>query len=140
MVTREGAGGRISIHEFEVWSDPPADLIRRAVVDDLAQRFGSDRVMATPAAHHATPEWQVALDVIRFDMDEGGNAVDARWTLLAGSTDRLAASRREWIEAPCADTADLAKRVAALREAVAMLASRIGDAIAAAPAPNTRRS
>jgi len=28
MVTREGAGNRISIHEFEVWSDPPADLIQ----------------------------------------------------------------------------------------------------------------
>jgi hypothetical protein len=94
--------------------------------------------MATPAAHHVTPE--VALDAIRFDADEGGNAVDARWTLLAGSTDRLAASRREWIEAPCADTADPAKLVAALREAVAMLSSRIGDAIAAAAAPNTRRS
>jgi len=28
MVTREGDGSHISIHEFEVWSDPPADLIQ----------------------------------------------------------------------------------------------------------------
>jgi uncharacterized lipoprotein YmbA len=140
MVTREGAGSRISIHEFEVWSDPPADLIQRAVVDDLAQRFGSDRVMATPVAHYATPGWQVALDVIRFDVGEGGDAVlDARWTLLAGPSDRLAASRREWIEVPSGDTADPAKRVTALREAVAMLASRIGDAIATAATPNARK-
>ena len=47
MVTREDGGSRISIHEFEVWSDPPADLIQRALVNDLARRFGSDRVMAT---------------------------------------------------------------------------------------------
>jgi uncharacterized protein len=141
MVTREGDGSRISIHEFEVWSDPPADLIQRAVVDNLAQRFGSDRVMATPVAHYAMPRWQVALDIIRFDANEGGNAVlDARWTLLAGSTDRLVASRREWIEAPPGDTDDPAKRVAALREAVAMLSSRIGDVVAATAAPNTRRS
>jgi uncharacterized protein len=140
MVTREGAGGRISIHEFEVWSDPPADLIQRAVVDDLAHRFGADRVMATPAAHYATPGWQVALDVIRFDVDEGGDAVlDARWTLLAGSSDRLAASRRERIEVPSGDTADPAKRVTALREAVAMLASWIGDAITAAATSDARR-
>src|SRR6516225_6391773 len=99
MVTREGAGHRISIHEFEVWSDPPADLIQRALVDDLAHRFGRDRVMATSVAHYATPEWQIALDVIRFDVDEGGEAVlDARWTLLAGASDRLAASRRERID------------------------------------------
>jgi len=140
MVTRGGAGSRISIHEFEVWSDPPADLIQRALVDDLAHRFGADRVMATPVAHYATPGWQVALDVIRFDVDEGGEAVlDARWTLLAGSNDRLAASRREWIEVPSGDTADPAKRVTALREAVAMLASRIGDAVVAAATPDARR-
>jgi hypothetical protein len=139
MVTR-GTGSRISIHEFEVWSDPPADLIQRAVVNDLAHRFGADRVMATPVAHYETPGWQVALDVIRFDVDEGGDAVlDARWTLLAGSSDRLAASRRERIEVPSDDTADPAKRVTALREAVAMLASRIGDAIAAAATPDARR-
>jgi len=139
MVTR-GAGSRISIHEFEVWSDPPADLIQRAVVDDLAHRFGTDRVMATPVAHYATAGWQVALDVIRFDVDEGGDAVlDARWTLLAGSSDRLAASRRELIEVPSGDAADPAKRVTALRESVAMLASRIGDAVAAALTPDAHR-
>ena len=140
MVTR-GAGSHISIHEFEVWSDPPADLIQRGIVDDLAHRFGPDRVMATPAAHYATPGWQVALDVIRFDVDDGGGnaALDARWTLLAGSSDRLAASGRERIEVPSGDAADPAKRVTALRAAVAMLASRIGDAIATAATPDERR-
>jgi hypothetical protein len=82
----------------------------------------------------------VALDVIRFDVNEGGDSVlDARWTLLAGSSDRLLASRREWIEAPSGDAADPAKRVTALREAVAMLASRIGDTITAPATPDARR-
>jgi hypothetical protein len=138
MVTR-GAGSRISIHEFEVWSDPPADLIQRAIVDDLARRYGADTVMAAPVAHYATPAWRVALDVIRFDVDEAGEAVlVARWTLLAGSSDRLVASRRARINVPSGDGADAAKRVTALREAVTMLANQIGDAIAAAPAPNER--
>jgi uncharacterized lipoprotein YmbA len=88
--------------------------------------------MTTPAAHYAMPGWRVVIDVIRFDVDEGGDAVlDARWTLLAGPSDRLAVSRREWIEVPSGDAADPAKRVTALREAVVRLASRIGDAVAA---------
>jgi uncharacterized lipoprotein YmbA len=133
MVTRSG-GNRISMHEFEVWSDPPADLIARAIVDDLALRFGKDRVMRTPVSRHATPDWQVELDVTRFDVDDAGQAVlDARWTLLAGAGDRLAATRREVIAVPAGDSADAAKRVAALRGAVAILAKRIGDAIAATP-------
>jgi uncharacterized protein len=132
MVTR-GAGNRVSIHEFEVWSDPSADLIQRALVDDLAHWFGADQVMATPIARNGTPGWRVALDVVRFDVDESGDAVlDARWTLLAGASDSLAANRREWIEVPSGDTADPAKRVTALRAAVAMLASRIGDTVAVA--------
>ena len=78
--------------------------------------------------------------MIRFDVDEGDEAVlDARWTLLAGPSDRLAASRRERIDVPCGGAADPAKRVTALREAVAMLASRIGDAIAMAATPNARK-
>jgi len=41
--------------------------------------------MATPVEHYAVPGWRVALDVIRFAVDERGEAVfDARFTLLAG--------------------------------------------------------
>ena len=140
MVTRKDGGSHISIHEFEVWSDPPADLIQRALVDDLAHRFGSDRVMAAPVEHYTVPGWRIALDVIRFDVDEGGKGVlDARWTLLAGPSDRLVASRREWIEAASGDPADPAKRVTALSVTVMTLASRIGDAIAAAATADVRK-
>jgi uncharacterized lipoprotein YmbA len=133
MVIRNGTNG-ISMREFEVWSDPPADLIARAVVDDLARRFGRDRVMRTPVAHNAAPDWQVELDVTRFDVDEAGQAVlDARWTLLSGPNDRLAATRRETIATDAGDPKDAVKRVAALRAAVAILANRVGDAIAAGP-------
>jgi uncharacterized lipoprotein YmbA len=129
MVTRSGSNG-ISMHEFEVWSDPPADLIARAIVDDLARRFGKDRVMRSPVGHYATPDWRVELDVTRFDVDETGQAVlDARWTLLAGANDRLVASRRESITSDAGDVTNATRRVAALRETVAVLAGRIGDAI-----------
>lgn len=131
MVTRSG-DSRVSIHEFEVWSDPPAELIQRAIVDDLARRFGPDRVMTTPVRHYATPDWRVELDVLRFDVDEAGQAqLDARWTMLAKPNDRLAATRRERIESPAGDATDPKRRVAALRELIATLANRIGDAIAA---------
>jgi uncharacterized protein len=130
MVTRTG-DSRVSIHEFEVWSDPPADLIARALVDDLGRRFGADSVMTTPVQHYATPDWRVELDVLRFDVDQSGQALlDARWTLLAGPNGRLAATRRERIETSAGDVTDPKRRVTALREAVAILAIRISDAIA----------
>ena len=141
MVTRTG-GNRVSIHEFEVWSDPPADLITRALVDDLAARFGADRVMASPAIAVPPPAWRIGLDVTRFDVEEGeavrgqptpGTAVlDARWTLLREPGAHPGPSRRARIDLPVADVSDPTARVAALRAAVAALAGQIGGAIAAA--------
>ena len=96
--------------------------------------------MAARVAHYVKPEWRIILDVIRFDVAQGGAAVlDARWSLLSGQSDRLVASRRQWIEAPSGDPADPVKRVMALRETVTMLARQIGDAIAAAVTRDARK-
>jgi uncharacterized lipoprotein YmbA len=140
MVTRTGTN-RVSIHEFEVWSDPPADLITRALVDDLAGRFGRDRVMPTPVVRIPPPTWRVSLDVTRFDVEEGapargqpspGTAVlDARWTLVREPGSRGDLSRRARIDLPVTDATDATARVTALRGAVTQLAGQIGDAIAA---------
>jgi hypothetical protein len=65
--------------------------------------------------------------------------LDARWKLLTGPTDRLVTSRRDWIETPSGDAADPAKRMTALSQTVAMLASRVGDAIATAKPDAPRR-
>jgi uncharacterized lipoprotein YmbA len=130
MVTRTGTN-RVSLHEFEVWSDPPADLIARALVDDLGRRFGKDRVMQTPLVRYTKPDWRVTLDVSRFDVEDAGLAVlDARWTLLREPNDHLAGTRRERIETPVSGVAGPTQRVRALRADVATLAVHIGDAIA----------
>ncbi len=140
MVTRTGSN-RVSIHEFEIWSDPPADLLARALVDDLAGRFGRDKVMSTPTLHVPAPSWRVSIDVTRFDVEEAdpvrgqstpGTAVlDARWTLLREPGTHPGPSHRARIDLPVSDVTDATVRVAALRAAVAKLAGQIGDAIAA---------
>ncbi len=71
MVTRKGTY-RISLHEFAIWSEPLGDLITASLVDDLAQRFGDDQVMATPIPAYVDADWRVELDVLRFDVDEAG--------------------------------------------------------------------
>ncbi len=128
MVTRLGAY-RVSLHEFAVWSEPVADLITGAVVDDLARRFGDDRVMRTPRGRGAPPDARVEMDVLRFDVDEAGVAVlDARWSVTPSAGP--AVQRRERITATAADPKEAASRVVALRTAIADLAGRIGDAVA----------
>ncbi len=129
LVTRR-ADYRVAFQEFAVWGEPIADLITRAIVDDLAQRFGADQVMATPSPRPKAPTWRIELDITRFDVTEAGIAtLDARWNLFSGRTDALSASRREIIEAPAQAPFANATRVAALRETLATLAERIAAAI-----------
>jgi uncharacterized protein len=134
MVTRVGAY-RVSVHEFAVWSEPVADLISNAVVDDLARRFGDDRVLRTPRGGHGTsppPDARVELDVLRFDVDEGGTAtLDMRWTVVPAQGRPV--QRRERILAAVADPEDAAQRVVALRATLTELSGRIGDAVAVRP-------
>lgn len=131
MVTRKGSY-RISLHEFAIWSEPLGDLITASLVDDLALSFGDDQVMATPIPSYQDPDWRVELDVLRFDVDEAGEAViDVRWTLLQGYREDLAASNREVIVTKAANPLEAASRVDALREGLGMLSERIAARIAA---------
>lgn len=133
MVTRIGEF-RVSVHEFAVWSEPVADLITAAVVDDLARRFGDDRVLRTPRGRTSAPDIRVELDILRFDVDEAGIAtLDARWTVQPG--EGPAVQRRERILATAGDPKEATSRVVALREALATLSAHVGDAIAAGRRP-----
>jgi uncharacterized lipoprotein YmbA len=140
MVTRIGEY-RVSLHEFAVWSEPIADLITNAVVDDLARRLGDDRVLRTPRGR-AGADARVELDVLRFDVDEAGAAtLDVRWAVVPANGP--ATQRRERFITTATDPKDAAGRVVALREAVGLLAGRIADALAAtrplSAAPATAR-
>lgn len=135
MVTRIGAY-RVSLHEFAVWSEPVADLISNAVVDDLARRFGDDRVLRTPRGRGGAGDVRVELDVLRFDVDEAGTAtLDVRWTVVPAAGQPV--QRRERILATAADPKDATSRVVALRETLTTLSATIAEAIAA-PRPATR--
>ncbi|MBX9698673.1 MAG: PqiC family protein [Acetobacteraceae bacterium] len=135
MVTRIGAF-RVSVHEFAVWSEPVADLISNAVVDDLARRFGDDRVLRTPRGRGGAADVRVELDVLRLDVDEAGTAtLDVRWSVVPMSGQPT--QRRERILATAADPKDATSRVVALRETLTRLSATIADAIAA-PRPATR--
>lgn len=126
MVTRIGAY-RVSVHEFAVWSEPVAELISNAVIDDLARRFGDDRALRTPRGRIAA-DMRVELDVLRFDVDEAGTAtLDVRWSVVPASG--AATQRRERITATAADPKDATQRVVALRQTLTALSATIADAV-----------
>ncbi len=131
MVTRS-LDGQVRFAEFQVWAEPVGNLITATLVDDLGRRLGPDRVLATPSRLDFGAEYRLTVDVLRFDVDEAGQAVlDARWTLLQGQGGRLVATRREHLAEQVADPASFPQRVAALDRTIETLADHIGQTIIA---------
>ena len=125
LVTR--AGNRAVLAEFDSW---PSCLGMFARSSRRTQPLGTDDVLTLPQRRALALDYQVEVDVTRFDVDTGGNAVlDARWWCSAGmargsrgAVDRPSASRPRW--------ATTAAAAALLSRALGAMSLEIARAIA----------
>lgn len=76
------AANQVAIHEFHRWASPLKGEIARVVAANLGQELGTARVWAYGPAMLPTPDYQVLIDVQRFDSTLGDAVViDALWTV-----------------------------------------------------------
>jgi uncharacterized lipoprotein YmbA len=88
IVTRRSAY-QLELAAYDQWAAPLYDMLPRVLVDDVASRLPSDRVVAFPQVGDASFDYRIAVDVGRFDVDETGEAtLTARWQLYARSSPR----------------------------------------------------
>jgi uncharacterized protein len=88
IVTRRSAY-QLEIAAYDQWAAPLYDMLPRVLVDDVASRLPSDRVVAFPQVGDASFDYRIAVDVGRFDVDETGEAtLAARWQLYVRSSSR----------------------------------------------------
>ena len=84
IVTREGAHG-IALAEFHRWAGDLTANMTRLMAEVLMQRLATDRVALYPWPRARQLDYQVRVDVLRFDGSLGGDAVlEGTWTLLDG--------------------------------------------------------
>ena len=94
IVTRKSAY-ELELAAYDQWAAPLYDMLPRALVEDVALRLPSDRVVAFPQVGDASFDYRIAVDVSRFDVDATGAAtLAARWQLYARSDAAGAARRR----------------------------------------------
>jgi uncharacterized lipoprotein YmbA len=88
IVTRQSAF-RLELAAYDQWAAPLYDMLPRVLVEDLALRLPSDRVVSFPQVSEASFDYRVAVDVSRFDVDATGQAtLAARWQLYSRTTPR----------------------------------------------------
>ena len=88
IVTRKSAY-QLELAAYDHWAAPLYDMLPRVLVEDVALRLPSDRVVAFPQVGDASFDYRIAVDVSRFDVDATGAAtLAARWQLYARSAPR----------------------------------------------------
>ena len=85
QLTVQVAPNRVSIDEFNRWSEPLGGNISRVIAGDLAALLGTPRVVAVPLANF-DPEYRVTIDIQKFESVPGKSAqVEAVWVVRKSS-------------------------------------------------------
>jgi uncharacterized protein len=129
LVTRAGSN-RAVLAEFDSWVEPLQGMFARVLAENLALLLGTDDVLMLPQRRPLALDYQVEVDVTRFDVDTSGSAVlDARWWVLGRDGERLLRSGRSTISEPT-EVGDYTAAAGALSRALGAMSLEIARAIA----------
>ena len=87
-LSRDQVVTRMSPNQVEVsdtnrWAEPLDSNFTQVLSTDLAELLPSDRVVKFPWSQAAAIDYQLRIEVSRFEADRDGNAyLSARWTLV----------------------------------------------------------
>jgi uncharacterized protein len=84
VVTRD-TSNRVRLSEDKLWAEPLGSNFQRVLAENLSQLLGTQRVMLFPWYATSRPEFQVAVQVERFDTtSDGRSELTARWVIRDG--------------------------------------------------------
>lgn len=141
IVTRSTAM-ELQLHEFDLWVEALQTIFPRTMAENLSALLGTDNVVLMPAPREVELDYQVEIDVLRFDaMRPGDVMLDAIWRLYGRDGYDLLRDGRSRINVPVDEpedavslgpAADIPPIVAAMSEATTRLGREIATAIASA--------
>jgi uncharacterized protein len=129
LVTRAGSN-RMVLADFDSWAEPLQGLFARVLAENLTLLLGTDDVLLLPQRRAIRLDYQIEVDVTRFDVDTSGNAIlDARWWVLGRDGEKLLRSGRSTITEPT-QVGDYTAAAAGLSRALGAMSTEIAEAIA----------
>ena len=97
IMTRKSPN-QLELTEFERWAEPLRESFPRALAENLSVLLETDRILIFPWKKSAPIDYQVAVNVIRFDGKPGENAsLAARWTLYGKGGEEILAQKKSTI-------------------------------------------
>ena len=131
LVTRTG-DNRMVKAEFDLWAGSFKDNLTNVLAENIGFLVPTEHIYIYPWRQSVPIDYQIVLDVVRFDGELGKDAwLVARWSLLGGKDRELLEVGRSSIREPVAGS-DYAALVAAQSRTLEKLSREIVAAIHAA--------
>jgi uncharacterized lipoprotein YmbA len=128
IVSRVGAT-KLWLSEKDQWAEPLRDGFTRVLLITLGLDLDSNRIYAMPSRTRHDLDYQVAVDVLRFDGVLGQEVIlGVRWALTSGDGDKILASKVSLVREATAGN-DYTAFVAAQSRAVTQLGHEIAETI-----------
>jgi len=133
IVTRV-ASNELRLAEFDRWAEPPAQMISRALANNLTTLLCTKTVAVFPWRGSIPIDYQVEMEILRLDGSLGGNAtIEAQWMIfsLSGGKKLQAIKNVSFTETTGGQS--YAALVSAQSQALGQLSRKIAEAIKALP-------
>ena len=122
--------------EFHLWAGDLKDSMLRMLSHQIMHDLGTEHVAIYPWPRHRVLDYQVRIDILRFDGELGGSAaLQGTWTLIDGEG-RNELKTRSFALSETTGSADHAALVAAMSRLLTRLGNLITAELAALPAIN----
>ena len=127
-MTRVGPN-RLAIDETQRWAEPLEENFARALGENLGASLGTERIFLHPWHAGHTLDYQVEMEIERFEKRLGGQVeLAARWQISDAKTRTSLAIHRSSLTA-AAEDGDYDAIVAALSRTVAALGEEIATTL-----------
>jgi len=128
IISRESAN-KLRASEGHQWGEPLKAGFTRVLMVNLGLELDSNRIYEIPTRQRRSLDYQVAVDILRFDGTLNGKVIlGARWTLLSGDGKHVLVSKvssiEETVNAPSYESF-----VGAQSRAVVQLARDVADSV-----------
>jgi uncharacterized lipoprotein YmbA len=128
IITRT-SNNELEVASFARWAEPLESNFSRVVAENLTVLLSTDRVIVYPWKGTVTVDYQIALEVTRFDGVLGGPvSMRARWTVLGDNGEELLLRRLSSLSTPT-ETNSYEALVAAQSQLLADLSRQIAQGI-----------
>ena len=122
---------QLDLSESHQWAEPLKDSVSRVIAVNLSSMLESNRVFVIPRRQKVSLDFQISIDIARFDGRLGeAAALGARWTLYGKDTREPLLSQVTIVSEDTEDGSYNAL-VAASSRALGILSMEIAEAIAA---------